>query len=139
MLDVWPATDRPPPARPVVPVPTPRLIVVTVATPRPRALDPSGAHAVTGKASYYCSPARPICHYRYPVGSMVAAACGKLRRAIGSDWRGRRVTVTYRSRSVSVVLVDFCASTDKTIDLYAAPFDRLGDLSQGVLPVVVSW
>lgn len=94
---------------------------------------------LSGTASYYCTPARPICHHSYPVGSMVAAACGKLRRAIGPDWRGRRVTVRSGSRSIRVTLVDWCGSTSKTIDLYGAPFSRLAPLSAGVVEVTVSW
>lgn len=58
---------------------------------------------------------------------------------MGLNWRGRRVIVTSGGRSVVVTLVDYCASTDKTIDLYAAPFSRLGALSRGVLFVRVGW
>jgi len=70
---------------------------------------------------------------------MVAAACGRLRDAIGPKWRGRVVTVRAGSRSVLVQLVDWCGSSSKTIDLYAAPFQRLAPLSRGVVEVSVSW
>ena len=68
---------------------------------------------------------------------MVAAACLKLRRAMGPHWRGTIVTVTSGKRSVIVKLVDFCASRDKLIDLYWEPMRRLG--GRGTLPVRVSW
>ena len=128
---------RPEPTRPAVTLPTnpPRVVALNE-----RPLVPSvRGGPVSGTASYYCSPAHPICHYRYPVGSMVAAACGRLRDAIGPKWRGRFVIVRAGSRSVVVQLVDWCGSSSKTIDLYAAPFSRLAPLSQGVVKVVVSW
>lgn len=68
---------------------------------------------------------------------MVAAACGKLRAAMGKDWRGKTVTVTSGTRSVRVKLVDWCGSKDKLIDLYREPMRRLG--GSGVLRVTVSW
>jgi len=135
--------DRPA-RRPVVrPLPvsavrsTPRL---PANPPRAVAKDAGSRQGrIRGQASFYCSPAHPICHYRYPVGSMVAAACGRLRDAIGPKWRGRVVTVRAGSRSVLVQLVDWCGSSSKTIDLYAAPFQRLAPLSRGVVEVSVSW
>jgi hypothetical protein len=90
-----------------------------------------------GLASYYCRAGVSICTHGYPPGSMVAAACGKLRAAMGSHWRGRVVTVRAGSRSVRITLVDWCGSTSKLIDLYWEPMRRLG--GTGVLPVVVSW
>lgn len=93
--------------------------------------------SITGKASWYCKAGVSICHHSYPPGSMVAAACGKLRSAMGTHWRGRIVTVTSGNRSVIVKLVDFCASRDKLIDLYFEPMRRLG--GTGVLNVRVSW
>lgn len=68
---------------------------------------------------------------------MVAAACLKLRKAMGPDWRGQIVTVTSGSRVVTVKLVDWCGSTTKLIDLYWEPMRRLG--GTGVLPVTVTW
>jgi hypothetical protein len=71
---------------------------------------------------------------------MVAAACGKLRRAMGPKWRGKTVTVTTLNdgpRSVEVQLVDWCGSTTKTIDLYWEPMRLLG--GTGVLDVTVRW
>lgn len=91
---------------------------------------------LVGKASWYCSNSQPICHHAYPPGSMVAAACGKLRRVMGT-WRGRVVTVRANGRSVRVKLVDWCGSTTKTIDLYYAPMRKLG--GTGVLTVKISW
>lgn len=97
----------------------------------------SSTHSVKGVASWYCSVSQPICHYAYPPGSMVAAACGKLRAAMGSHWRGKYVTVAGNNRSVVVRLVDWCGSTTKLIDLYYEPMHRLG--GTGTLPVRVSW
>lgn len=70
---------------------------------------------------------------------MVAAACGRLRAALGSNWRGRRVTVKSirKGTQVNVTLVDYCASTSKSIDLYWEPMRRLG--GTGVLEVEISW
>ena len=104
-------------------------------TPRPVA--PKIGHHVSGKASWYCSVEKPICHHRYPPGSMVAAACASLRRAMGPSWRGRVVTVGSASHVVTVRLVDWCGSKTKLIDLYRAPMARLG--GSGTLPVTVSW
>jgi len=69
---------------------------------------------------------------------MVAAACGKLRSAIGPNWRGKIVTVTNRrGTTVTVRLVDWCGSATKTIDLYWEPMRLLG--GTGVLPVKIRW
>lgn len=106
---------------------------VASAQPRPRT-----SHTATGKASWYCKAGVSICHFAYPPGSMVAAACTDLRAAMGSDWRGESVTVTANTGvTVTVKLVDWCASTDKLIDLYWAPMAALG--GTGVLRVEVGW
>jgi hypothetical protein len=68
---------------------------------------------------------------------MVAAACGKLRSAMGPDWRGKTVTVSTNARTVTVKLVDWCGSTTKTIDLYWSAMHALG--GSGVLAVTVRW
>ena len=91
----------------------------------------------SGKASWYCKAGVSPCHYQYPPGSMVAAACGKLRAAMGPDWRGQTVSVTGNGRTVELVLRDWCGSTDKLIDLYWEPMSRLG--GTGVLQVTVGW
>lgn len=96
----------------------------------------TGRHAVRGSASWYCKAGVSVCHYKYPPGSMVAAACGKLRAAMGS-WRGKTVSVSSGRRTVSVKLVDWCGSRSKLIDLYWEPMRRLG--GSGVLPVTVRW
>lgn len=94
--------------------------------------------SVRGLASWYCKAGVSVCHYRYPPGSMVAAACKKLRVAMGPGWRGRTVVVRASSgRQVTVKLVDWCGSATKTIDLYWEPMHRLG--GTGVLRVKVSW
>ncbi len=122
---------RPQETLPARPAPTAPPIVVEVPVPVP------AGHSLSGRASWYCKAGVSVCHYKYPPGSMVAAACAKLRRAMGSDWRGQTVTVTGPSSSVQLKLVDFCASTDKAIDLYWVAMERLG--GTGVLPVTVSW
>ena len=94
-------------------------------------------NAISGTASWYCKAGVSICHYRYPPGSMVAAACGKLRTAMGPNWRGKTVTVTNRGKTIAVRLVDWCGSKTKLIDLYWEPMRRLG--GTGTLPVVVRW
>jgi len=68
---------------------------------------------------------------------MVAAACGKLRVAMGIHWRGQVVRVSSGGRVVIVRLVDWCGSNSKLIDLYWAPMHRLGGV--GTLPVTVRW
>ena len=116
------------------PVPT-SVAKVKTSLPTPAA---QGAHSVRGYASWYCSPAQPICMHGYPPGSMVAAACGKLRAAMGPNWRGRTVTVrAAHNRQVQVRVVDWCGSTTKLIDLYQAPMSLLG--GTGVLFVVSRW
>lgn len=89
-----------------------------------------------GLASWYCKAGISICHYAYPPGSMVAAACAKLR-AVMPKWRGRTVTVIAGGRRVNVTLVDWCGSKAKLIDLYWEPMRRLG--GTGVLKVKVVW
>jgi len=56
---------------------------------------------------------------------------------MGSHWRGKTVTVSTKTRTVSVKLVDWCGSKDKTIDLYYAAMVKLG--GSGVLAVTVRW
>lgn len=68
---------------------------------------------------------------------MVAAACGRLRSAMGPNWRGKTVSVSSGGRSVNVTLVDYCAHPDRAIDLYYEPMSRLG--GTGILNVTVSW
>jgi len=124
-------------AKPVIKIkaPIPKVIV------KPKIITytkPSTKHSVRGRASWYCKAGVSVCHHSYPPGSMVAAACGKLRASIGTHWRGKVVTVTNASgKTISVKLVDWCGSTDKLIDLYWEPMRRLG--GTGVLPVTVRW
>ena len=56
---------------------------------------------------------------------------------MGPNWRGKTVTVSTKTRTVTVKLVDWCGSKDKTIDLYWAPMSKLG--GSGVLSVTVRW
>ncbi len=126
--------------RPQVRVPQPQALSEQIqSVPRASAKSSIGSpsQAVRGTASWYCKAGVSICHHSYPPGSMVAAACLKLRKAMGSDWRGQKVVVKSGSTSVTVRLVDWCGSTSKLIDLYWEPMRRLG--GSGTLPVVVSW
>jgi hypothetical protein len=98
----------------------------------------------SGRASWYCKSGVSACHRDYPAGSMVAAACADLRAAIGANWRGKVVTVARRVSETTIIrikvtLVDNCESTDKLIDLYAAPFSKLAPTWLGVARVRVSW
>lgn len=127
---------------PATPKPKPSVKPKARSKPKPQVAKawqrPSTRHRVSGKASWYCKAGVSVCHHRYPPGSMVAAACGKLRSAMGPNWRGRVVNVRASSgRQVTVKLVDWCGSRDKLIDLYWEPMRRLG--GSGVLPVRVSW
>jgi len=56
---------------------------------------------------------------------------------MGPNWRGKTVTVSTKNRTVTVKLVDWCGSKDKTIDLYHAAMVKLG--GSGVLSVTVRW
>lgn len=108
-----------------------------VAEPTPTAKQKS---SLRGKASWYCKAGVSACHAAHPPGSMVAAACTDLRAAIGPHWRGKVVTVSNRRGvAITVTLVDWCASTDKLIDLYAAAFSAVAPLYRGVSRVEVSW
>jgi len=129
------ASPSPKPTARPTPKPTakPRATARPVAQPKP----PRTTRSLRGLASWYCKAGVSPCHYRYPPGSMVAAACGKLRAAMGPNWRGRIVTVSSGGRQVTVRLVDWCGSKTKTIDLYWEPMRRLG--GTGVLPVIIRW
>lgn len=129
-------TQGPQPTRPTVVVPTSRMIVIEPLGPS--RVTTGGSSSLSGVASWYCKEGVSVCHYAYPPGSMVAAACGRLRAAMGSNWRGKHVAVlAANGNSVVVQLVDWCGSTSKTIDLYWEPMRRLG--GTGVLSVIVTW
>ena len=146
-----PATTYPPdPPSPETPVSTPsdtqrprppqrqpKPVAVSKTSRAPSQRSGSSSYA-SGLASWYCSPSHPTCMHGYPPGSMVAAACGKLRAAMGLHWRGQVVTVrAANGRSATVRLVDWCGSTTKLIDLYQKPMSDLG--GTGVLKVRVEW
>jgi hypothetical protein len=121
------------------------LLLLAVLSNPPAAPDTATAKRF-GQASYYCNndlrrADRSDCHYKYPdrVGSaqLYAAAGPPLKRMLGADWRGTRVTVLGNGHFVRVTLVDSCACPTRVIDLYADAFERLKPLSAGVLDVVV--
>jgi hypothetical protein len=80
-------------------------------------------HQLAGKASWHATGR----------SGLYAAACRPLRRAMGADWRGRRVLVAYGRRAIEVTLNDLRQpprrSTSRTAFRYFAP------LSRGVLRV----
>lgn len=115
----------------------PQARVIKIKPPPVKKTNHPGNGSIRGVASWYCSASQPVCHYQYPPGSMVAAACGRLRSAMGPNWRGKTVTVVRGSRSVNVKLVDYCAHPDRVLDLYYEPMSRLG--GTGILNVTVSW
>ena len=111
-------------------------------TPKPKpqvASSGSGGgarYAKSGQASWYCKAGTSACHYQYS-GGLYAAAGPALR--VG-DWRGRTVTVCSGSRCVNVKLIDWCQCYgSRVIDLYSDAFSRLAPLSEGTIPVTVSW
>jgi len=129
--------------RPAVDQPTAKVETRSLVTPRP-SVKRSG-RSISGRASWYCSPAQPVCARGYPPGSFVAAAGPQLRVAMGGGysvnapqpWKGKTVTVCGNG-CVRVKLVDWCQcywkqSHEKLIDLYSAPFQTTGG------NVTVSW
>lgn len=140
ILDYFTVEDRHFPMPPKSQPQPPPKVKTIVATKKPTAGTSAVAttgHSVNGQASWYCKAGVSICHHSYPPGSMVAAACGKLRSAMGGGWRGKTVTVASNGRTITVRLVDWCGSRTKLIDLYWEPMSRLG--GKGVLTVKVSW
>lgn len=104
----------------------------TPPTARPTGGIGTAVGTVKGSASFYA----------YVPGG--AAAAARLRAAIGPNWRGRRVTVWYGGRHVSVVLSDFERSTipGRLIDLNQGSFAQLvgpGWYQRGRVWVEVTW
>lgn len=104
----------------------------TPPTARPTSGVGTAVGTVKGSASFYA----------YVPGG--AAAAARLRDAIGPNWRGRRVTVWYGKRHVSVVLSDFERSTipGRLIDLNEGSFAALvgpGWHQRGRVWVEVTW
>lgn len=113
------------PSRSVVPVPTPRLIVVIVPSH-----DDGASQAVRGTASGTAS--------WFDDGPGLYAAVHSYR------WGQPRysVRVCSGSRCVTATVRDYCqcyvgTSRERLIDLSPAAFARLGSLSRGILPVTV--
>jgi hypothetical protein len=100
-------------------------VVVPVATPKPVT-----THSITGLASWFCRAGVSPCTANHPDTSgfnAYAAAGPRLRRALGSDWRGSIVYVD----GVRVKLIDWCQcyegrSNEKLLDLYYDVFARVG-------------
>jgi len=118
-----------------------QMIVVLVATlglttpqvdPTPApTVAPERAGGITGAASWYA----------YHEGQ--AAAGPALRRLLGPDWRGQRVTVSRGTAHVVVMLTDWCQCyedeiRERIIDLDDDDFAALGPTSAGVIDVSVT-
>jgi hypothetical protein len=74
--------------------------------------------------------------YDYVPGG--AAAGPALRAALGSGWRGTRVSVCAGGRCVQAVLSDWClCSGGRVIDLDVRSFARLAPPSAGIVAVTV--
>lgn len=134
------------PSRPAVLQPRTVAVVVVRDPEKPR-----GHGSARGRASWYCNYddlkryVWSVCMKVHPDGpgvDLYAAACGKLRRAMGGEddhyWRGKRVGVTGNGHAVTVRLADWCGSEDKLIDLYRDAMDVLGP-SSGGYAVTVTW
>jgi hypothetical protein len=120
------------PAKPVV------VSVAPPAPPKPKVSSaPSTGHVLRGYASYYCDAGSSPCTTGYPDGTgfdAYAAAGPKLRAALGSNWRGRIVSVD----GIRVKLIDWCQcykgqSNEKLLDLYHDVYLRTGS------PVTIRW
>lgn len=119
------------PARPIGPLPTPRVV------PPRQPKGEIGDAVVGGRASWYC------CTRGYDSDDLVAAAGPSLRTG---NWRGRvvRVCSDDTGRCVRLTLVDFCGCyngtrRERVIDLHPGVVHALGlNLSQGVYRVTVT-
>ncbi len=98
----------------------------------------TGSVILKGTATWYCVRGVSPCHKRYS-GGLYAAAGSELRKALGSHWRGKSVTVCRsRTNCVRVKLIDWCACGGaRVIDLYGDAFKRLAPLSSGVINVKI--
>lgn len=127
-------TPRPRPERPKA---TPRPQPKATSQPSPSRVRRQTNRNISGKASWHATGR----------SGLYAAACKKLRVAIGPGWRGEHVIVEYNGRWLGVVLNDWCGSHDKLIDLSDEVFRELtatkrypnGRLSMGVIRVAVGW
>lgn len=118
-------------AAPSSPAPGPSSATGTrpATTKRPATVKPSRA-LLRGVATWHATGR----------DGMYGAAGPLLRRALGSHWRGTRVTVCHASRCTRIVLNDWClCSRDRRlVDLSDEAFRRLAPLSRGVVRVTVS-
>jgi hypothetical protein len=136
LADLFIATDPPPRAQPDVPESTPLIVPAPTptATPKPTV---TATHSISGLASWYCRAGVSPCTVNHPDTSgfnAYAAAGPRLRRALGSDWRGSIIYVD----GIRVKLIDWCQcyegeSNEKLLDLYYDIFARVGGT------VVVRW
>lgn len=138
------ASAAPEPFWAPMPPPGPERLTTTSAPPRIRLVAKAPAKApprqpsrsgrsIAGKASWYCRPGVSVCPVGFSPSGMYAAACAPLRAAMGPHWRGKTVWVN----GLQLVLVDYCASKTKTIDVFWGVMSRLG--GTGVLLVTVRW
>jgi len=110
------------------PTPSPAQRQKAPAKPQPKLRAQSTSHSITGQATWYA----------WRTGQ--AAAGPRLRAALGTNWRGRSVTVCAGS-CTRILITDWCACQPDTrlIDLDVRSFAQLANPSRGVVPVTVSW
>ncbi len=114
-------------ARPASRTPSPTLPTAPVATITSLDKAPAGTAIFKGTASWFDSP----------IG--VSAAGPALRTALGSGWRGTRVTVCGPAGCAVTVLGDWMRA-DRLIDLDVSVFPAVcGPLSLGLCQVEVTW
>lgn len=110
--------------------PAPTVAVSHPPQPTPVSRDVSAA--MSGIiATWYCLPGRSRCTVGYPASCLCAAASRDLHL------RGKRITVTYRGRSVTVKVIDCLCSRAGGLDLYASAWVRLAPLGLG--EITVAW
>lgn len=130
-------------AVPLRPAPTASPLPVQSARKHNKATSAAGGQRATGSGSHYIRRDDEIMGkaswHATGRSGYYAAACRPLRQAIGSTWRGRHVLVSVGRRAIEVKLNDYCASTDKTIDLSDEVFRYFAPLSRGVIKVTVGW
>ncbi len=136
MRDPALATSAPPErARPDVPVTRPIVRAIPPPEPDPvlapaKQSSKQSTRSISGRASWYCRAGVSPCTYGHPDGpgfDAYAAAGPGLRAAIGSDWRGRVITVD----GIKVKLIDWCQCYqgephEKLLDLYYDVYKRTG-------------
>lgn len=115
-------------ATPSKPKPKPKPAAVKYPTTKPP--NTKTSHSLGGRATWHATGRNG----RY------GAAGPLLRKALGKNWRGKRVWVC-TSRCIRVTLNDWCLCSKgrRLVDLSDEAFRSLAPLSRGVLRVTVRW